>query len=106
MKQARVSTGSAEITYPSYDQRPAAAAPAATGLAASGLPRGSGATTAPTTAPPAWASAPRAPHLRRSSALLVFLGVGLGALALAVSAVSWQSLKAARVDPATVLRAE
>jgi putative ABC transport system permease protein len=37
---------------------------------------------------------------------LVFLGVGLGALALAVGAVSWQSLKAARVDPATVLRAE
>lgn len=37
---------------------------------------------------------------------LVFAAVGLGALALAVGAVSWQSLKAARVDPATVLRAE
>jgi putative ABC transport system permease protein len=37
---------------------------------------------------------------------LVFLGVGLGALALAVGAVTWQSLAAARVDPARVLRSE
>ena len=37
---------------------------------------------------------------------LVFVAVGAGALALAVAAVTWQSLAAARVDPAQVLRAE
>jgi len=37
---------------------------------------------------------------------LVFLGVGLGALLLAVGAVTWQSLTTARVDPARVLRSE
>jgi putative ABC transport system permease protein len=43
---------------------------------------------------------------RISVSPLVFLGVGLGALALAVGAVSWQSLTTARVDPARVLRSE
>ncbi|NBB74846.1 MAG: FtsX-like permease family protein [Bacteroidetes bacterium] len=37
---------------------------------------------------------------------LVFVGAGLGALAVAVLAVSTQALRAARVDPATVLRSE
>jgi putative ABC transport system permease protein len=37
---------------------------------------------------------------------LVFAAVGLGALALAVGAVSWQSLKAAQADPARILRSE
>ena len=37
---------------------------------------------------------------------LVFVGTGLGALAVAVLAVSTQALRAARVDPATVLRSE
>ena len=37
---------------------------------------------------------------------LVFLGVGLGALLLAVGAVTWQSVSTARVDPARVLRSE
>ena len=37
---------------------------------------------------------------------LVFVAVGAGALALAVAAVTWQSLAAARVDPAQVLQAE
>jgi len=37
---------------------------------------------------------------------LVFIGTGLAALAVAVLAVSTQALRAARVDPATVLRSE
>ena len=37
---------------------------------------------------------------------LVFVGAGLGALVVAVLAVSMQALRAARVDPATVLRSE
>jgi len=37
---------------------------------------------------------------------LVFIGTGLGALAVAILAVSTQALRAARVDPATVLRSE
>jgi putative ABC transport system permease protein len=37
---------------------------------------------------------------------LVFVGTGLGALAVAVLAVSTQALRAARVDPAQVLRSE
>ncbi|NBB74843.1 MAG: FtsX-like permease family protein [Bacteroidetes bacterium] len=37
---------------------------------------------------------------------LVFLGMGVAALVLALGAVTWQSLPAARVDPARVLRAE
>jgi putative ABC transport system permease protein len=37
---------------------------------------------------------------------LVFVGTGLGALVVAVLAVSTQALRAARVDPATVLRSE
>jgi len=37
---------------------------------------------------------------------LVFVGSGVGALAVAVAAVSVQALRAARVDPARVLRAE
>ena len=38
--------------------------------------------------------------------LLVFLGTGLGALAVAVAAVSVQALRVARVSPADVLRSE
>jgi ABC-type antimicrobial peptide transport system permease subunit len=38
--------------------------------------------------------------------LVPFLAAGLGALAVAVLAVSTQALRAARVDPATVLRSE
>jgi putative ABC transport system permease protein len=37
---------------------------------------------------------------------LVFAAVGAGTLALAAAAVTWQSLSAARVDPARVLRSE
>jgi len=37
---------------------------------------------------------------------LVFLGTGLGALVVAVAAVSTQAVRAARVDPAAVLRSE
>jgi putative ABC transport system permease protein len=37
---------------------------------------------------------------------LVFVGTGVGALTVAVVAVSTQALRAARVDPATVLRSE
>ncbi|NBB73715.1 MAG: hypothetical protein GVY35_08560 [Bacteroidetes bacterium] len=37
---------------------------------------------------------------------LVFVGAGLGALTVAILAVSTQALRAARVDPATVLRSE
>jgi putative ABC transport system permease protein len=37
---------------------------------------------------------------------LVFAGAGLGALAVAVAAVSTQAVRAARVDPAQVLRSE
>jgi putative ABC transport system permease protein len=37
---------------------------------------------------------------------LVFVGTGLGVLAVAVLAVSTQALRAARVDPATVPRSE
>jgi len=37
---------------------------------------------------------------------LVFGGVGLVAMGLAVGAVTWQSLSAARIDPAAVLRSE
>jgi len=37
---------------------------------------------------------------------LVFIGSGLGALAVAVAAVSVQALRAARVSPADVLRSE
>jgi putative ABC transport system permease protein len=37
---------------------------------------------------------------------LVFVGAGLSALVVAVLAVSTQALRAARVDPATVLRSE
>jgi putative ABC transport system permease protein len=37
---------------------------------------------------------------------LVFVGAGIGALVVAIGAVSTQALRAARVDPATVLRSE
>jgi ABC-type lipoprotein release transport system permease subunit len=37
---------------------------------------------------------------------LVVLGVGVAALGLSLAAVMWQSLPAARVDPARVLRSE
>jgi putative ABC transport system permease protein len=37
---------------------------------------------------------------------LVFVGAGLGALVVAIGAVSTQALRAARVDPAQVLRSE
>ena len=37
---------------------------------------------------------------------LVFLGMGVAALVLALGAVTWQSLPTARVDPARVLRSE
>jgi len=43
---------------------------------------------------------------RISVSPLVFLGVGLGALVLAVAAVSTQAVRTAQVDPATVLRSE
>jgi len=43
---------------------------------------------------------------RISVSPLVFLGVGVAALALAVTATSVQTLRATRVDPATVLRSE
>ena len=37
---------------------------------------------------------------------LVFIGTGFGALVVAISAVSTEAVRAARVDPATVLQSE